>query len=64
MMYVEVIYLKDNQYVSRKWVDCSTEESEGFFLDVVRMMTDEETECLVALRNDAHILIKSKLLKS
>lgn len=59
-MYVEVIYLKDNQYQSRKWQHYPVNEVEKIFNQVVEKMMANKNESLVCLRNDDHGLIKSK----
>ena len=61
-MYVEVIYFEKKKYQSRKLVHCTKEESAEFFRDAVKMMKEEEIECLICLRDEQHILIKSVLL--
>ena len=62
-MYVEVIYLKDKKYLWRQLEILRERRSErNFFKDTVKSLKAKKTECLVVLRNDGHILIKSVLL--
>ena len=61
-MYVEVIYLKDKQYQSRRWKFCDTDQGQNFFKETIKNLTEKKVECLVCLRLNSHILVDSKMI--
>jgi hypothetical protein len=57
-VYVEVIYLKNKQYVSRKWEYYPNDRMMKEFKKTVEEMITTKTECLVCMRHDDHELIE------
>ena len=61
---MEVIYLKDKNYLSRRWKECETEDGAFFFKDTVKKLTEKKTECLVCLRTNSHDLVTSVMIQT
>jgi len=58
--YVEVIYLTNGKYASRKFVHYPVDEALNMFLRTVNKFKQDKTSALVCLREENHQLIKSE----
>lgn len=61
-MYVEVYYLKNKSYVSRKMQEYKKEEIEVMFKRTIGKMMTQKTESMVCMRDDNHDLIKTEMV--
>ena len=58
--YVEVIYLTNGKYTSRKFVNYPVDDALNMFLRTVNKFKQDKTSALVCLRKENHELIKSE----
>jgi hypothetical protein len=58
MLTVEVIYLENGKYQSRKWLTYPTEKAKEVFKATVRKFKKEKTSALVGLRDATDTLIR------
>jgi hypothetical protein len=62
-MYVEVIYLKDKRYISRRWKTYDDDQAPEKFRQAVADLKKRKIECLVLLRTDDHKFITSQMIE-
>jgi hypothetical protein len=54
--YVEVLYFKAGNFVSRKWIDYLGDEAKNVYIGAIAKFTKSKEQVIVAIRDSNHIL--------